>query len=318
MCFIESLQTTEDIIIGGDFNARTSNKQEIVQDLNPNLFHRRASMDKETSARGNLLLGLLDLNSFVICNGRTSSDTSGAPTFINRNGSSVVDYIITDPKTAIKIVDFKVETTAASDHQPITVTLPPLSAQPASVNTTPTNKRTFIKWIPEKAADFKAEMHKIAIPAKDSSVELQYMALVQAIENSASKAGLLYTTRKKFVTNQPYFDKDCVTLKRKLNICLRTCKKFGFHDPQLASFISNKAKFKALIKAKKERYYQGIGDKIAINANPSDFGRQLNCSTKKPVLPVRSKRKSGRSFMTLSYHHVKQIIQCSLVSLIQF
>ncbi len=137
MCIIESLQVNEDLIIGGDFNARTSNFQKIPKDLNPHLSSRRVSSDKELSRRGKLLLGLLKNNNLMIANGRSISDNQGSPTFINRNGCSVVDYVVTDPTTALKIVDFKVDNTAASDHQPITISL---QSFPAHMNTNTATK----------------------------------------------------------------------------------------------------------------------------------------------------------------------------------
>lgn len=48
-----------------------------------------------------------------------------------------------------------------------------------------------------KGGDFKAEMPKIDTPDKSASVDLQYKDIVKEIENSASKVGLLHSTRKK-------------------------------------------------------------------------------------------------------------------------
>lgn len=101
------------------------------------------------------MLGLLDLNSYVIYNGKTSSDTSGAPTFINRSGSSVVDYIVTESK--LWISKFK------PLRHPITsplVSIPPFTTQAASITPAPTNKRTIVKWVPEKAGTLKLKCPK--------------------------------------------------------------------------------------------------------------------------------------------------------------
>lgn len=53
--------TVEDIFIGGDFNARTSNKQETAQDLNPYLCPKRVSMDKEDFYKRELIARPLGL-----------------------------------------------------------------------------------------------------------------------------------------------------------------------------------------------------------------------------------------------------------------
>ncbi len=244
MGLIDSLQTSEDIIIGGDFNARTSNKQVIPRDLNPHLQPQRTSMDNEISSRGNLLLGLLDISSLVITNGRTRSYTLGNPTFINRNGCSVVDHIITDPKTALNIVDFKDENTAASDHQPITISFSPYPQQTAATScTNDNNKMIQLKWEPKKAAEFKIAMHKLVLPDINASVEIQYNSIVNSIKESANKVGMAHTNKKKVMATQPYFDKECTALKRKLNQSLKLCKSSGFKDPQLADFLSIKTNF---------------------------------------------------------------------------
>ncbi len=181
MCIIDSLQISEDLIFGGDFNARTSNLQEFLSDLNPNLLPQRLSSDKELNRRGKLLLDLLEISSLVITNGRTNLDALGSPTFISRNGCSVVDYIITDPATALKIIDFKVENRAVSDHQPITISLLPFPGQAATTPSTSTQS-TLLNWAPNKATEFKSAMHKLEVPDVNATTDAQYNSLVYAIK----------------------------------------------------------------------------------------------------------------------------------------
>ncbi len=253
MCIIDSLQMNEDLVIGGDFNARTSNRQAIPKDLNPYLLHRRTSTDKELSRRGKLLLRLLKTSNLMITNGRTHSDTLGSPTFINRNGCSVVDYVITDPSTALKILDFKVENAAVSDHQPITISFLPFH-QHIDMNIETTPVRTILKWDEKKAAVFKSAMHKLVEPDTNATVDMQYNTLVNAITESARKAETVQTIRRNCSASQPYFDKQCLSLKKEVNNSLKQCKSAGFKEPQLSTFLYKKSKFAALIKAKKKNW----------------------------------------------------------------
>jgi len=296
-CCIDAVQSTEDIIIGGDFNARTASEQIIPVDLNPSLNQQRSSMDVNLSPRGKLLLGLLEINSFVMCNGRTESDIQGNPTFINRNGSSVVDYIITDPTMALKIEDFKVENAAASDHQPITISVHlPLLTQTMSTDPIPTNTKTFLKWNPLKSIDFKAAMHKLTVPDPNAPVDTQYEDFTNAIIHAANATGLLHRTRNKIVANQPYFDRSCAKLKRKLNDSLRTCKKLGFKAPHLNTFLARKLQFKSLLKTKKESYYQQVGSKIASNTNPAEFWKAVKSLNKSASPPCEINKESWEAF----------------------
>ena len=92
-----------DIILQGDFNARTSNNTDFVESdkfdteteiQQPHIIPRN-SKDKFIDGRGRELLDLcksLDLN---ILNGRNSGDIFGDFTSFQWNGNSLIDYVIT-------------------------------------------------------------------------------------------------------------------------------------------------------------------------------------------------------------------------------
>lgn len=96
-----------DIILTGDFNARTGNKLDYISGdsashipVNNDAYiidtavGQRHSRDNTVDSRGKDLLELCIANKLRITNGRTFGDTHGKFTCHNYAGSSVVDYFI--------------------------------------------------------------------------------------------------------------------------------------------------------------------------------------------------------------------------------
>lgn len=113
-------------VIAGDFNARLGSFR--VYDPNildiPSLSPVRYSMDRSTNQRGKMILNFMDINSFVLLNGHTLTDTPGRCTFSNKNGQSTVDlnwismlrlYLVKNMEINLVITN--------SDHFPVTVEL---------------------------------------------------------------------------------------------------------------------------------------------------------------------------------------------------
>ncbi|CAG2204832.1 unnamed protein product [Mytilus edulis] len=95
-----------DIILAGDFNARTGDEPDLIQGDSSNhtpLFNSyspdldlpsRSSQDNILSQRGKYLIDLCIQDKLRILNGRTFGDTFGQYTSHQPNGSSVIDYFI--------------------------------------------------------------------------------------------------------------------------------------------------------------------------------------------------------------------------------
>ena len=106
-----------DIIVQGDFNARTGNMQETISD-DDNVFlnvpedyeadepYIRQSQDSGTiNSRGRNLLETCTALNLRILNGRIVGDLGGKKTCFHYNGSSVVDYVIAYKNIAYFICD---------------------------------------------------------------------------------------------------------------------------------------------------------------------------------------------------------------------
>lgn len=124
-------KTLGETMIVGDLNSRIGNNREIyVQDFLENQsksYHykrTRTSQDLSKNSNGNKLIEIINSNNLIIANGRKIGDTSGAVTCIKYNGSSVVDYCISDWNLYDHITSFSVKDfTHISDHCPIVCSL---------------------------------------------------------------------------------------------------------------------------------------------------------------------------------------------------
>ena len=121
-----------DIALFGDFNARTSNlkdyiendtRDKYIQNANNYSVDRpkhnivRCNQDTKINARGKDLVNLCKSADLRILNGRTIGDLMGDYTVIKSNGKSVVDYNIVSKQFLHNIIHFRVgDPNYLSDH----------------------------------------------------------------------------------------------------------------------------------------------------------------------------------------------------------
>lgn len=110
----------DNIILGGDFNARIGNLNSFNnEDLFEGsfLFNFRSSLDTVTNNRGIAMVDIMESYGFNVCNGRSTSDTPANYTFISEIGCSIVDYVWFNINCLSIIKDFKVVNVSDySDH----------------------------------------------------------------------------------------------------------------------------------------------------------------------------------------------------------
>ena len=117
----EKFKTLGDIVLQGDFNARTGQKIDFIQPdpflediLNCPLTNcgkslpQRNSEDNGTNSRGEELLDFCKSNEYAIVNGRKLGDLFGKCTSHQYNGSSAIDYALIPAHTFESISHFEV------------------------------------------------------------------------------------------------------------------------------------------------------------------------------------------------------------------
>lgn len=114
---INALHSTKNILIIGDFNARTSNNQSMTNFAHVN----RMSKDRVCNGEGNKLLQFCNEFQLVILNGSCPSDMEGDLTFIGGNGSSVIDYVLCGESWYQMVKKINIENQTFSDHFPVSI-----------------------------------------------------------------------------------------------------------------------------------------------------------------------------------------------------
>ena len=154
-----SAKNNSEIIICGDFNARTSNLSDTIKHTNlptqvpraldfplefnisnpsnntvdQNIIPDRNNSDTQLNTDGKQLIDLCIANELIILNGRTFGDLFGQKTFYNSRGSSCLDYFLTITKLSVAISSLRVlPYTQFSDHCPLILSLASAIAKPSN------------------------------------------------------------------------------------------------------------------------------------------------------------------------------------------
>ena len=152
---IADLREKGQIIVSGDFNARTSTKDECVIEtieerlsrvddeerlfvpnapydyvitcddlINNGMSLTRANSDSVNTEYGTRLLNLTYACDLIMLNGRHPGDPNGKLTFLNHNGKSLIDYVLCDKMSMYKIEEFRVhDVNVYSDHKIISYSI---------------------------------------------------------------------------------------------------------------------------------------------------------------------------------------------------
>jgi len=111
-----------DIILVGDFNARTANKNSAYgnQIVNNVLVNKnRKSNDIVCNSFGNKLIDFCNDYNLIIGNGKISNDKDSNFTFIRGEQCTVIDYLLLSNDSLID--SFKIDQRIESDHMPLNI-----------------------------------------------------------------------------------------------------------------------------------------------------------------------------------------------------
>ena len=123
-------QSKGNIILQGDLNAHTNNKDDVIitdefdGDFGieiPAAQHRNSEDSSKTDRRGEEFLELCKALNMIIINGRKTGDPFGKSTSYQWNGKAVVDYVVSSFELFRNITFFKVGKyfPFVSDHCPL-------------------------------------------------------------------------------------------------------------------------------------------------------------------------------------------------------
>ena len=275
---IVSFQKKGEVIVQGDFNARTGicNDRIIPDKFDTILMNNgsidvpnRNSQDKvPADHRGKELIELCKSLEMVILNGRKIGDLFGKFTSLQWNGNSVVDYVLASQSLYSSISYFKIGNFIPwlSDH---CATRFRLNSNLACVSRSNVEKSReeleSIFWdtetSPEKFISIlsarEQEIGEILSPQTVNPLE-NFQDLMKIVISE----GKFKMKKKKASNDAPWFDKDCENAKMEIRTIGGSIQSTP-SDPSLRKKLTEKKKkFRQLTRIKKRQYEKTIFDNM--------------------------------------------------------
>ena len=304
-------QNRGNVIISGDFNARTGSKPDHVPDFmeNDNIEHFalqsstsvldssgkkiRNNQDCVVNSYGNKLLSLCKSLNLRILNGRTLGDSAGAFTSFQYNGRSTVDYVIADENIIHKIPTLSVSPpTHLSDHAHISFRVSNGIINKTIIHTKDeTMVKLIFKWTEDSPALYRSALempnlkHNLDKCMIDNSIDKQYNVnnLCHKLTDFMTDAAKLCmrTIKKPKIRrrkNKIGFDYDCIKLKNSILRLGKLVHKFPKDTIIYGKFQVLKKQFKKLIKQKNKEAKDNIMKQImeCEGRDPKMFWNLLN------------------------------------------
>ena len=320
---LQTLNQNDFVVLGGDFNARTGNDQDIIDEneneidiLNlPQNYRissfkkKRCNQDQHKNTYGDKLLELATSTNLKILNGRTLGDLEGRYTYIGYHGVSTVDYVLTSENMLCKnIHSFVVEElTNFSDHRPTSLTVQykgnkkPIQETMEHTTNRPRNINKFDPINFEKELDERMQPQLIEpLIRKIEHSELcptEIDDIIQTInEMYISKDNITTKTRRKdkpknsILRNKPWYTDDCITMKRNLNQAKKLLEKNPNKQDIRILFYNTRKKYNKLVKQQRRKYEENITQKLEYlySNDKQEFWKHLKSmktQTKNDTLP---------------------------------
>lgn len=249
------------LMLGGDFNARTAEEGSIINEQDGTEFKRK-SKDKILNKEGERLLQLIEENGLNLLNGNTTGDEEGHLTFIDSKGESVIDYCIVNENARNKIKSFRVLLSTETQHQPLQVEL-----EGRKIEDEKTEYTSFISWSEESIKKYK---HKLT----------ENLSTTKNIDDltAITKQCLPYRTKqKKDTKTRSWWDKKCENGRKRMRRALRKWKQ---NEGSKEKYLKEKKKYKEICGNRKEEYAKEEKEKIENLKNEGEIWSYIKAERK--------------------------------------
>ena len=288
-----------DILLMGDFNARTACENDYINNDGDNAFvplpdvyvpdlpmPSRRSHDMVVNTYGRKLLELCKCSSLRLLNGRKLGDSLGKFTCHEYGGSSTIDYMLTNPSLYEHIQYFKVNDWLGhfSDHCAIECGLDIEIAHVENVKCKITPRPCRYKWYEESPSIFKQTLLSGDIQEHVKSLSSNIMHKEMSVNEAVSQLNeILYKTGdrclkkhksgSKKTKKQKWFDFSCDTLRQQVKRASKKVSENPFNNTLKIDFYKRKKEYKKLLKWKKRRYKEQILDQLENlhSKNPKEY-----------------------------------------------
>ena len=284
---LDSIDPANNIILCGDFNARTGGIEDrVLCDKIPGLdsledvmeclhLSDRNCMDRKKNTHGTNLLDLCLENNLAVINGRTSGDLFGDLTYVNYCGASVIDYFATSQSLYGSINYMRVEDlNNFSDHRPISLSISTLGTR-TLVNETFHFSEAPIPFIWDSDSADTFTDAQLSKDTKNMIIDLSNNILnssKEVLAHNQKFCDLLIKIASDSLAQRKapppwrnkngWFDSECRTAKRKLNKEYRAFNVDKNHHPSKANLFEAKRQYNKLLKSKKRTYFANLNKEI--------------------------------------------------------
>lgn len=249
------------LILGGDFNARTAEEGNMI-DIQEGTETKRKSKDKTLNREGKRLLHLIEENGLSILNGNTKDDEEGNFTFIDTIGESVIDYDIVNEKARHKIKSFEVLISTETQHQPLKIEL-----NRQKISNEEIERIRFVNWSEEGIIKYKKNLTEKFSSPEDMKDLIAYTQDCLPIEFK----------RKKNTQPRTWWNKHCEQKRKKLRKVLRKWKR---NEVLKEVYLIEKKKYKEICERTRHEFTKDEKKKIENLRNENDIWRYINSERK--------------------------------------
>lgn len=260
----------ENLLIGGDFNARIGNRGEIGWEEEVGVDMQRISKDNVVNREGEELIRVVEEKGWVIMNGNKQGDETGEWTYEKGRNRSVIDYGITNMRTWDKIAKFGVLDRENSDHNALTVEIE------AEIDRENDELDKFVQdWSERGVSEFKNKVGNLRWEGKSTSHEEEWEEVKEKM-----KEAIAMRKRKKrptVINTKPWWDEECWENKKKLRKLIK--KEVG--ERREADIREARKEYKSLCDRKREEWRGREEDMIQNIKNNTQVWKYINKFRKK-------------------------------------
>ena len=265
---------SDNIILIGDFNARTAQKVDTLtqdsfhqDDLPINFYSKietdRNNKDKVVNKYGKNLCDYCIATQSYIANGRTIGDLQGNMTCFEENGTSAVDYAIVNENLYNSIKMFQVlDPSTGSDHSPIKIELELKKKTLEKINEQLVEKPQPIRWNSKTEFIFRNRMNSAEMTQLLQEID-ELLTTDADINKVVEKIGEIYDTdlnkekqknrtkKKTKPAQKRWYDKTCEEASRQLKQTAKLLSRSPKNPNIRGNFQKARKQYKKIIKSKK-------------------------------------------------------------------
>lgn len=273
------------LILAGDFNSRIGQLNVLDDEVFAGYDFNglRVSKDNITNTRGNKLIEIIEQLGVFILNGRTLGDSVGNYTYLGNNGCSVIDLVCASFCSLSLIKDLNIiNISNLSDHFACELRLysGPYADSSSCIQTNPTARVLRDQYHLSKFVECLRQNNGFYF--NSDNVDELYLNYIDTITNCMNEANIIkkISNSAKYI-NKPWFTRECNLARKKVNLCLKLCRKNNFSSPSLKHYLKHKKSYKALLKSSKKNYFEKIKSTFRNIKDSCEFWNTVNRFRKK-------------------------------------